>query len=35
MKVGVCYDFQLHKDLPNEFFDIRMDRVVTPSQTIG
>ena len=35
MKIGVCYDFQLHNDLPNEYFDIRMDRVVTPSQTIG
>lgn len=35
MKIGVCYDFQLHEDLPSQFFDIQMDRVVTPSKTIG
>ncbi len=35
IKIGVCYDFQLHDDLPSQYFDIRMNRVVTPSQTIG
>jgi len=35
MKIGVCYDFQLHSDLPHALFDQMMDRVVTPSQTIG
>ena len=35
LKIGVCYEFQLHKDLPTQIFDIRMDRVVTPDQTIG
>ncbi len=35
MKIGVCYDFQLHDDLPHAMFDQVMDRVVTPSKTIG
>ncbi len=35
MKIGVCYDFQLHNDLPHAIFDQMMDRVVTPSKTIG
>lgn len=33
-KVGVGYDFQLHKDVPHGLFDIRMNRVVTPTQKI-
>jgi len=33
-KVGVGYDFQLHKEVPHWIFDRRVDRVVTPSQTI-
>ncbi|MBQ7192592.1 MAG: 5-formyltetrahydrofolate cyclo-ligase [Paludibacteraceae bacterium] len=35
MKIGVCYDFQLHDRLPHAVFDQLMNRVVTPSQTIG
>lgn len=35
MKIGVCYDFQLHDKLPHAIFDQVMNRVVTPSQTIG
>ena len=35
-KVGVCYDFQLKKhDVPHTWRDKKMDRVVTPQQTIG
>lgn len=35
-KVGVCYSFQLKKhSIPHSFFDHRMDRVITPQQTIG
>jgi len=34
-KIGVCYDFQLHDNLPHAIFDQMMDRVVTPSKTIG
>jgi len=33
-KVGVCYDFQLHKKVPHWIFDKRVDRVVTPTLTI-
>jgi 5-formyltetrahydrofolate cyclo-ligase len=35
MKIGVCYDFQLHERLPHAVFDQMMDRVVTPSKTYG
>ena len=35
-KVGVCYTFQLKKrDLPHTWRDHKMDRVITPQQTIG
>ncbi len=35
-KIGVCYAFQLKKhDIPHSFRDHKMDRVVTPLQTIG
>lgn len=35
-QIGVCYDFQLRaKTLPRFFFDRRMNRIVTPTQTIG
>lgn len=33
-KVGVCYDFQIHKELPHLLHDVLMDHVVTPTQTI-
>jgi len=33
-RVGVCYDFQLHKKVPHWLNDKRMNRVVTPTQTI-
>jgi len=33
-KVGVGYDFQLHERVPHWIFDKRVDRVITPSQTI-
>lgn len=32
--VGVCYDFQLHKTVPHWLGDKKMNRIVTPSQTI-
>ena len=36
VKIGVCYDFQLRKhDLPHTWRDHKMNRVVTPQQTIG
>lgn len=36
IKVGVCYDFQLKKhDIPHTWRDHKMNRVVTPQQTIG
>lgn len=35
-KIGVCYAFQLKKqDIPHTLFDVRVDRVITPQQTIG
>lgn len=35
-KMGVCYSFQLQqKDIPHTWLDVRMNRVVTPQQTIG
>ena len=34
IKIGVCYDFQLHDVIPHNFFDKSMDWVVTPSKTI-
>lgn len=35
LKVGVCYDFQLKKKLlPQQLWDIKMDRIITPTQTI-
>jgi len=33
-KIGVCYDFQLHERVPHWIFDKRVNRVVTPTQTI-
>ena len=36
VKIGVCYAFQLKKhDVPHTIWDKRMDRIVTPQQTIG
>ena len=36
VKIGVCYDFQLRKhDLPHTWRDHKMNRVVTPQQSIG
>ena len=35
MRIGVCYDFQLHDEIPNDVFDEKMTRVVTPTKTIG
>jgi len=32
--VGVCYDNQLHKEVPFGWRDKTMDRVITPTQTI-
>ena len=35
-KIGVCYSFQLKKHaIPHSLFDHKMNRVVTPQQTIG
>jgi len=33
-KVGVCYEFQLHHHVPCGYFDMPVDRVVTPKETI-
>ena len=33
-KVGVCYDFQLHTEVPHSWFDIPMQCIVTPTQAI-
>ena len=36
VRIGVCYDFQLKKhDIPHLWKDRKMNRVVTPQQTIG
>lgn len=35
MRIGVCYDFQVHDDLPHEMFDQCMNMVVTPTRAIG
>lgn len=34
-KIGVCYPFQLHREIPHLRTDYRMNRVVTPTETIG
>ena len=35
-KIGVCYDFQLKKHtIPHSLRDHKMDRIITPLQTIG
>lgn len=35
MKIGVAYDFQLKKKtIPHNFWDVRVDRVVTPLQIV-
>lgn len=35
-QLGVCFDFQLReRELPHFFFDHKMQRVVTPTQSIG
>ena len=35
-KIGVCYSFQLKKEtIPHLMSDHKMDRIVTPQQTIG
>jgi 5-formyltetrahydrofolate cyclo-ligase len=35
-KIGVCYSFQLEReDIPHNWLDVRMNRVITPLQTIG
>ena len=35
-KIGVCYSFQLKKHtIPHSWHDHKMDRVITPQQTIG
>lgn len=35
-KVGVCYSFQLKKHtIPHSWRDEKMDRIITPQQTIG
>ncbi len=35
-KFGVCYTFQLKKhDIPHQLYEPKMDRVITPQQTIG
>jgi len=32
----VCYSFQLEReDIPHNWLDVRMNRVITPLQTIG
>ena len=36
MKIGVCYAFQLKKHaIPHGWRDIKMDRIITPLQSIG
>ena len=35
VKIGVCYDFQLHDELPHLVSDQAMNRVVTPTKIIG
>ena len=36
LKVGVGYDFQIHKsDIPHSFLDTKLDAVITPTKTIG
>jgi len=32
--MGVCYDFQLHEKVPHWIFDRKVDRVITPTQSI-
>jgi 5-formyltetrahydrofolate cyclo-ligase len=35
-KIGVCYSFQLKKhDIPHMFREPKMDRIITPQQSIG
>ena len=35
-KIGVCYSFQLKRHtIPHSWRDQKMDRIITPAQTIG
>ena len=34
LKVGVCYDFQLHEKIPNDPTDIKMDLVISEKQSV-
>ena len=34
LKVGIIYDFQLFRQLPEQAHDCTLDRIVTPTQTI-
>ncbi|GAB1416407.1 5-formyltetrahydrofolate cyclo-ligase [Paludibacter sp.] len=33
-KWGICFDFQLYDKIPTKNYDIKMDKVITPSETI-
>lgn len=34
MKIGICYDFQLLNEIPTDLFDVKMDKIITPSEII-
>ncbi|MDD2283835.1 MAG: 5-formyltetrahydrofolate cyclo-ligase [Paludibacter sp.] len=34
IKWGIGFDFQLYESIPSASFDIKMDRIITPSETI-
>lgn len=34
-KWGICFDFQLYHNIPSAAFDVRMDKIITASETIS
>lgn len=35
LKIGVCFDFQLLKTLPVSLHDVKMDKIVSPTQIVN
>lgn len=35
VKIAICYDFQVCKDIPSEKHDVKMDCIVTPTKIIN
>ena len=35
LKIGVCFEFQLLKNIPIDYFDVKMDYIITENRIIG